>query len=469
MFNFHKYLRIQNEDTTDGSQGGGSGADGPGTSEAKGAFEQAPSGMLGGLKRMRGESDGEGNDNADSREDRDGVESDDESSGALKFPDEDERFGDDLDLDYEEFLKPESSENVPGDEDDKDKQEDGVNREDDGDGEEIDIEKLTTADGKKVSREAAAAFTGLKEKLKEREAQLTELQDQLKNTKSVDEFKIKEREREELQKQLDIIDFKKSKAFLEKFHAPVEAAGKKAASWLGSVPPDEASDAKLIISKSNAALDNMSEGDFFDTVDEMIKNHLPGSKGQRFAAAMNTLWEANVSRNNAETDAVEASKTILADRQSMAKSSESVIAATVTSAFKAMEEKESAVLGFYRSDQVKDKFKVDEVMGKARENTQKLLGEFLASGNASQELTSLMVNGAMNPIRNQERELLMGSLHGFQKQLTGKDTEIKKLEAKIKKLTSKGGSFADTTTDSGDDDTLEAYGMVGGLKRMRAS
>jgi hypothetical protein len=184
---------------------------------------------------------------------------------------------------------------------------------------------------------------------------------------------------------------------------------------------------------------------------------------------MNKLWDANTAKMEAEGNAIEARKSILEDRQKRAQTSDKVISSTIESSLGTISQQNENVFNFYRSDAVKDKFNLDKNLKEGTEQAKGLLKQFLSTGAVPAQLTEMLINGALTPVRNTEREVVMASLNNYQKKLAITEKENQALQAKLKKMTTKRGSLNDSGAD--DDDSEDSgepgYGLLSGLKNLR--
>lgn len=422
------------------------------------------SGMLSGLRRFRNKLEkGEVKGNNDDI-DPDDEEQEDVSGLAGEYGD------DDLDLDFSGVFGDEEKEERPKNKEEppeKLHEEDQPEEDDD-----INIDELTTEDGKPISQKAAEAFKSLKRKAKSLEDQISQLNEEKKSFKPIDEYSVVEKERDDLRKQLDLLDFRSSEDFKGKFHKPVQDAIKDATRWVSTIPEKYTQEASLELRKAQNALASGNESAFFEAVDEINQHFLQGSRGGRFVASMNKLWDANESKLNAEKDMELARDEIVKGRQKMSQSSERIIEATMGSAVEQFSQKNKAVLDFYRSDRVKDKFKVDEILKAAPDKNKKMLQDFLSTGRASEELSSILLAGSMEQLRNTERELLLGSLHNFQKQLLEAHQELEQYKGKMKKVSSRRGSVSSGSSNKDDNNESEeddggGYGLLAGIRKLR--
>lgn len=450
------------------------------------AFKPAEnSGLLDGLNRFRDKQSDpeEGYDESDPRdegldlyEEAEGFGKDKDGKKKTVKPKEDEI--DDFTFDdifsgekeLEQFSDDDEGSGLEGDE--SEKAEDDKGGEAGSDPDDIDIEALTTEEGKPISKKAKEAFSHLKESNKKLKEQLTEFEKEKENLVPTDDYKKASEEARELRKQLDLLDFRSSADFKKQYDEPIEAAIKESVRWIGTIPEGYHNDAKKDIQKANTALANGSEAAFFAAVDNIHENYLTGSRGARFVASMNKLWDAQEAKNVAEKDMEKARNDIVAARQRKAESSERLIEATVASALDNYQKENKSVIDFYRSDRVKDTFKIDQVMQEAPKRAMKLLNDFLASGRVDKELSDIILAGSMDQVRNTERQLLLSSIQNFQRQLNEREKEIQAHKGKLKNISSRRGSYKQTSDDdedidssSGDD--FDEYGIVSGIRKIR--
>jgi hypothetical protein len=182
---------------------------------------------------------------------------------------------------------------------------------------------------------------------------------------------------------------------------------------------------------------------------------------------MDQLWEATQARSNADKDLDAAREQIEGTRQQRANDSKTLIEATIDTAVNEYQTREKSVLDFYRSDAVKDKFNVDPVLQEAPAKTKKLLQDFLATGKVPSELSSMLINGSLTSVRDNERQFLLASISGFQQQLQKAQQELELERGKLKKISSKprGGFDGEAEVQPKDDD--QEYGLLGALRGNR--